>query len=503
MLSVVSTTSIIGIDAKLVEVEVDFSKGLPSFSIVGLPDLTVKESKERIELAIKHSGFTFPQGKITVNLAPADLKKEGSSFDLPIAVGILAASGVLSAEHFRGILLGELSLDGSVKAVSGVLPTAVLASRLTEKSILVPEENGFEAAAVPGISAYSVKHLREIPSFYEGNNRNKITFQLPIKGKEHEHDFQNIKGQQNVKRALEIAAAGGHNTLMIGTPGSGESLMAKTLPTIFPELSFQEMLETTRIYSVKGYTSKDNPIISERPFRAPHHSISEVGLVGGGSNPMPGEISLAHNGVLFLDEITEFKRNIIDALRQPLEDKHITISRVKYSVTFPCNFMLIAACNPCPCGNKNNPYKECHCTSLEIKRYMAKLSGPILDRIDIQVQVNPVEEKDFSDAFVAESSETIKERIESAVKIQMKRAQEGTSYLNTNIPDNQIKKVCSLNDESKELLLRAVQRFGLSARSYNRVLKVSRTIADLDTSDNITQQHIAEALQYRCIDIFH
>ncbi|MBF0274917.1 MAG: YifB family Mg chelatase-like AAA ATPase [Nitrospinae bacterium] len=504
MLSVVPTTSIIGIHAGLVEVEVDFSRGLPQFTIVGLPDLAVRESKERIVLAIKNAGYTFPMGRITVNLAPADIKKEGSSFDLPIAVGILAAANLIKGDGFNGIILGELSLDGSVKAVSGVLPSAILATKQKAKSILVADENGNEAASVPGITAYTIKHLSELSLFYSGDVRNEVHFSFPQAAYSSEMDFKYVKGQQNVKRSLEIAVAGGHNALMIGAPGSGKSLMAKTLPTIFPDLSFQEALETTQIYSVKGYTSKEKPIIVERPFRSPHHSISEVGLVGGGGNPMPGEISLSHNGVLFLDEITEFKRGLIDSLRQPLEDKNITISRARYSVTFPADFMMIAACNPCPCGNKNNPYKECHCTSLEIKRYMAKLSGPILDRIDIQVQVNPVKESDISgDSFDAESSAEIKSRVERAVKIQSDRFKNGTIYRNATMSDAQIKTICKLDKESKDLLVSAVKKFGLSARSYNRVLKVSRTIADLAESESIHKMHVAEAIQYRCIDSLH
>ncbi len=498
MLAVVYSASLIGIDAQLVEVEVDISPGLPQFIIVGLPDATVKESKERVVSAIKNAGFSFPQGKIIVNLAPADLKKEGSAFDLPIALGILSAGGIIEEKNIRHMAVGELSLEGSVRPVAGVLPSAILAASLDETSILVPEENGTEAAAVPGIQAYTLEHISQAPAFFNDGERKQIKPCYPSPEENSEMDFCYIKGQEHAKRALEIAVTGGHNLLMIGAPGSGKSMMAKSLPTIFPPLNFDEALETTRIYSVRGYTSKDNPLILSRPFRAPHHSASEVGIIGGGSNPMPGEVSLAHNGVLFLDELTEFKRNLIDTLRQPLEDKKVSISRARQSVTFPADFMLVAACNPCPCGNRNHPFQECICSPLEIKRYMGKLSAPILDRIDLQVEVNPLKEKDLSSTVLAESSSAIRKRVEKAVALQEKRFARSSTGNNAGMTEQDLKEYCSLQADAKNLLLAAVQRYGLSARSYNRMLKVSRTIADLAGSEEITSLHIAEAVQYRC-----
>ncbi len=498
MLAVVYSASLIGIDAQLVEVEVDISPGLPQFIIVGLPDATVKESKERVVSAIKNAGFSFPQGKIIVNLAPADLKKEGSAFDLPIALGILSAGGIIEEKNIRHVVVGELSLEGSVRPVSGVLPSAILASSLDKKSILVPDENGTEAAAVPGVQAFTLEHINQAPSFFNDGEKKQIAPNYPDEESENEMDFCYIKGQEYAKRALEIAVTGGHNLLMVGAPGSGKSMMAKSLPTIFPPLSFDEALETTRIYSVRGYTSKDQPLIRSRPFRSPHHSASEVGIIGGGSNPMPGEVSLAHNGVLFLDELTEFKRNLIDTLRQPLEDKKVSISRARQSVTFPADFMLVAACNPCPCGNRNHPFQECICSPLEIKRYMGKLSAPILDRIDLQVEVNPLKEKDLSSTALSEPSSAIRKRVEKAVALQEKRFAQSNTGNNAGMGEQDLKKFCTLNNEAKNLLLTAVQRYGLSARSYNRMLKVSRTIADLAGSENIEPLHIAEAIQYRC-----
>ncbi len=506
MLAKLKSATYIGIEGTLVDVEVDLSKGIPSFSLVGLPETMVKESKERVLTAIKNSGFSLPFKKITINLAPADLRKEGTGLDLPMALGILSASGYFSQDLLKGkVFLGELSLDGKLRKIRGVLPIAILLIEKGFKKMILPFENATEAGIVDGIDVYPVDSLKEVVNFIKGEKKiekfevekEKIFSQLSF----YDVDFSEVKGQNSAKRALEVAAAGGHNVLFIGPPGAGKTMLARRFPTILPEMTLNEALETTKIHSVAGKLPYDKPIITTRPFRSPHHTISDVGLIGGGHIPKPGEVSLAHNGVLFLDEFPEFSRNSLEVLRQPLEDGFVTIGRAKFSVTFPARFILFASMNPCPCGFLTHPEKECTCTAGQIRRYLSKISGPLLDRIDIHLEIPPITYTDLSSKRYGETSEKIRERVEGARKIQIERFKnEKGIYFNAHMKQKHIKEFINISGEGENLLKSAMDKLNLSARAYIRILKLSRTIADLEESENIKPHHIAEAIQYRALD---
>ena len=498
-------SAILGVNALTVTVEVSVGEGV-GFFMVGLPDNAVKESAQRISSAFEESGFRIPGKRIIVNLAPADLKKEGTAYDLTIAIGVLGAIGAVKPDELeRYVIMGELGLDGTLRPIKGVLPIAIEARKQQYKGIIVPAENAREAAIVNNLEVYGATSLKEVADFLNGECTIEQTVmdtraEFARSLNSYEYDFADVKGQACVKRCLEIAAAGGHNAIMIGPPGSGKTMLAKRMPGILPPLTLSESLETTQIHSVAGLMRKEDALIAVRPFRAPHHTISDVALVGGGTNPKPGEISLAHNGVLFLDELPEFKRTVLEVLRQPMEERRVTISRAKLTIDYPAAFMLIAAMNPCPCGYYGSTEKKCSCRPDQIKKYINKISGPLLDRIDIHIEVNPIKYEKLNNNERSESSEIIRKRVNTARQKQMERYKEYNIFSNSELTPGMMEDFCKLNSYSKNLLENAFQKLNLSARAYGKILKVARTIADLENSEDILENHIAEAIQYRTLD---
>ena len=505
MLGKVLTAGLLGVDAKLVEVETHSTSGLPYFEIVGLPDQAVKESKVRVKSALANSGFRWGNRRAVVNLSPADLRKEGGGFDLPIALSILSAQKIVKADLLNKFLFaGELGLDGSLKPSPGALIFALLAKDKGLEGIIVPASNAREASVVSGMKVYSASNLAQVVEFLNGD-KDLPRIESPVnqlfqKGAESELDLSEVRGQESAKRALEVAAAGGHNLLMIGPPGSGKTMLSQRLPGILPALSLTESLEVTRVYSILGLLTNDQPLITSRPFRAPHHTISDAGIVGGGTYPRPGEISLAHNGVLFLDELPEFRKNVLEALRQPMESGVVLISRAVGSITFPSRFMLVAAMNPCPCGYLGDSHHVCRCTPRQVQNYRSRISGPLLDRIDLQIEVPAVRYRELSGETGGEKSEDVRKRVDLSRTIQKERFKKSRIHCNAQMSSRQVSKFCPVDEDGHRILENAVDRLGISARGWSRILKVARTIADLDSSDRILTRHLSEALSYRVLD---